>query len=556
MTIPVPGYRVERDIEMPMRDGVVLRGDVWIPDGDGPFAAIIFRTPYNKAALVSDFLRPQQAVEAGFAVVVQDCRGRFRSEGEWRPLMWAQEGEDSYDTVEWVAAQPWCTGAVGMAGPSYLGIVQIAGAILKPPHLKAIAPAICSVARHEQPERGGAFWLDHLFGWTAGMTLDWAQKQRARGRVLTAEAEAIVTLALENPRALMDHRPLRDAPLFDLPGFEISFDELSADTATPDIDITQIEIPILSSGGWYDLYIRGTIGLFTDKPANAERRVVIGPWIHSAALPGYAGQLNFGPRASGGGMGLHLDHLAFFRRHLRGEDVDTPAVRYFLMGRNEWRTSATWPPRESLPQRLFLRAGEALSPEPPLADEAVDRYVFDPADPTPTIGGRTMPSATASPGPIDQAALAGRRDVLRYDARVTDQPMEIVGRVDAVIFVQTDAPSFDIVAKLIDVAPDGTAIPVTDGIQRTSKADGYGGLQRVVVSLADTAWLLGTGHHLRLQVQSANYPHFDANPGTGGQLGTSPAGQPALIGIVHSESASSYIELSVLPAPASQAPAD
>ena len=547
MSGPVESYRVDRDIEIGMRDGTVLRGDVWLPEAEGPFAAIVFRTPYNKAAFVSDFLRPQQAVEDGFAVVIQDCRGRFRSEGTWRPLMWAQEGEDTYDTVEWVAAQPWCTGAVGMAGPSYLGIVQIAGAVLKPPHLRAIAPAICSVAKHERPERGGAFWLDHLFGWTAGMTLDWAQKQRARSGALSEEAEAVVALALDDARALMDHRPLRDAPLFALPGFEIGFEELSRDTATPDFDVGQIDTPILSSGGWFDLYVRGALGLFTDRPDGAERHLIMGPWIHSAMLPSYAGQLSFGPRSTGAGGGLPLDHLAFFRRHLRGEDTDIPPVRYFLMRRNEWRTATTWPPPESEPQRLYLRTGGAMSRARPELKESTDRYLFDPRDPTPTVGGRTMPSATSPAGPIDQAALGRRRDVLRYDAPSSQRPLDIVGSATAVLFVETEAPSFDIVAKLVDLAPDGVALPVTDGIQRVCQSRPHGTVRRVEISLADTAWRLLPGHQLRLQVQSGNYPHFDANPGTGRPLGTDGEGRPALIGIAHGLGAESYIDFRSLP---------
>jgi putative CocE/NonD family hydrolase len=461
--------------------------------------------------------------------------------------MWAQEGEDSYDTVEWTAAQPWCTGAVGMAGASYLGIVQIAGAVLKPPHLRAIAPAICAVARHERPETGGAFWLDHLFGWTAGMTFDWAQKQRERGRALSRESEAIVALSLDNPRALMDHRPLREAPLFDLPGFAITFEALSADTATPDFDVGAIEIPVLSSGGWYDLYLRGTLGLFSDGPSGAERRVVIGPWIHSTALPNYAGQLNFGPRSTGGGAMLHLHHLAFFRRHLLDEDVDVPPVRYFLMGVNEWRTSETWPPPESRPQRLFLRGGGGLSSTAPDADEAPDRYLYDPADPTPTVGGRTMPFATLSAGPIDQAALTHRRDVLRYDGPAAETPLDIVGAANAVVFVDTDAPSFDVVVKLVDVAPDGVALPITDGICRVTRSRGDAGFRRVDVNLADTAWRVRPGHRLRVQVQSANYPHFDANPGTGNPLGSDRVGRPAVIGVGHSAGAESYVEFGAAP---------
>lgn len=540
-------YHVARDVETPMRDGVVLRGDVWLPDGPGPFAAIVFRTPYNKSQLVSDFLRPQQAVEAGFAVVVQDCRGRFRSEGRWRPLMWAQEGEDGYDTVEWTAAQAWCSGAVGMAGPSYLGIVQLAAAVLKPPHLRAIAPAICSVARHERPERGGAFWLDHLFGWTAGMTADWALKQRAGGATLSPRSEATLALALEAPRRLMDHRPLAQSPLFDLPGFDIDFERLSRDTATPDLDVSKIEIPILSAGGWFDLYIRGTLGLFADRPARSERRVVVGPWVHSAVLPSQAGQMNFGARASGAAALLHQDHLAFFKQHLRGEAGRAPPVRYFMMGQNRWRESPAWPPPESRPQRLFLRAGGALGPEPAEAGQPVDRYRFDPDDPTPTTGGRTMPSGATMAGPIDQAALARRPDVLCYETPAIADPLDIVGAPCAVIHVQATTPSFDVIVKLVDVAPDGVALAITDGVRRVQKAAGDGHFHRVDVDLADTAWRVLPGHRLRVQVQSGDYPHFDANPGTGHRLGADAAGLVATIGVALGGGHASHVDFRTLP---------
>ncbi len=542
-------WRVESDIEIAMRDGVLLRADLWLPSGAGPHAAIIFRTPYDKAGFVSDFLGPQQAVEAGFAVVVQDCRGRFRSDGRWRPLMWAQEGEDSYDTVEWVAAQPWCTGAVGMAGPSYVGIVQIAGAVLKPPHLKAIAPAICSVARHEAPETGGAFWLDHLFGWTAFMTSDWAEKQRAAGARISDQSAATLAMASDNPRALMEHRPLRGSPLFDLPDFDISFAQLSERCATPDIDVSEIDIPVLSSGGWYDLYVRGTIGLFTDAPQGAERRMVIGPWVHSATPPGQAGQLEFGPHASADGAGLHLDHLAFFRRHLLGEETDIAPVRYFLMNANIWCSSARWPPEGMEVRQLFLRSGGRLLPSAPTGEEEGDHYRFEPSDPTPTVGGRTLGAFTVAAGPIDQAALAGRTDLLRYDAAPADQPVDIVGAVNATIFVKADVPSFDIVVRLVDVAPDGAALPITDGITRTRGHELREDHLPVEVSLADTAWRLLPGHRLRVQVQSGNYPHFDANPGTGNALGTDAEGCAANIVIACAPGAPSSIVFSVLNAP-------
>jgi putative CocE/NonD family hydrolase len=216
-------YTVIRNVLLPMRDGVRLCADLWLPDTKEPVPAILFRTPYDRSAYNPDVLRPQQCVEAGFAAVVQDMRGRFGSEGEWEPLNWAQEGADSYDTIEWIAAQSWCSASVGMSGLSYCGTVQLAASLTKPPHLKAIAPTMASSAEFDRIETGGALRLDLGVSWLLVTAIDWLLRRRAAG-LAVPEAEAMILRAVQDPRFLYDVRPLRDMPLFSNEGFPISFD--------------------------------------------------------------------------------------------------------------------------------------------------------------------------------------------------------------------------------------------------------------------------------------------------------------------------------------------
>src|SRR5277367_3762054 len=194
-------YTVTRNVLSPMRDGILLSADLWLPDTREPVPAILFRTPYDRSAYKPDVLRPQQCVEAGFAAVVQDMRGRLGSEGEWNPLNWAQEGEDSFDTIEWIAAQSWCSASVGMSGFSYCGTVQLAASLRKPPHLKAIAPTMASSAEFDRIETGGALRLDLGISWLVVTALDWLLRRRAAG-LADPEAEALILRAVQDPRFL------------------------------------------------------------------------------------------------------------------------------------------------------------------------------------------------------------------------------------------------------------------------------------------------------------------------------------------------------------------
>jgi uncharacterized protein len=557
-------FSVTRDVEVPMRDGTRLRADLWRPSLPGARPVVLFRTPYDRSAFTSDFFRPQNAVDGGFVALIQDTRGRFGSDGDWRAFDWEQEGLDSYDSVEWAAAQPWCNGAVGMAGPSYLGIVQLAGAALRPPHLKAIAPAVASVGRHERLEHGGALWLDHLFSWLCLMALEWGRRCQAAGEALSDEETAILAKCASDQRWLMSFRPLKDSPLFKLREFRSVFQRLVEGTATPDLAVEQLTLPILAVGGWFDLYLRGTIGLFQDAPqhgsANVDRYLLIGCWTHGATLPYSHGQANFGLAASGAG-GLVADHhLTFFRRHLCGEKVEIPRVRYFLMNGAQWRNSISWPPPETRLRRLYLHSSGqahlnpgdgALSSAAPEGEEPWDGYLYDPADPPPSVGGRILSLAGLIPGASDQTSLAARPDTLCYNSPPVPSDTDLVGPVRVTLNVSSSAVDTDFVCKLIDVAPTGIALLVTDGIVRLRWRNGWDtpipfrrdSIERISVDLADTAWRVLQGHRLRLQVQSGNYPHLDPNMNTGAPVGDEACGVTARNRVYHDRNHPSYVDV-------------
>ncbi|MBP7338519.1 CocE/NonD family hydrolase [Niveispirillum sp.] len=516
------GFQVERDVAMEMRDGVRLRADIWRPMVSRPVSAILFRTPYDRRAFNADFLRPQDAAAAGFAAVVQDTRGRFSSEGDWKPLMWEQEGDDGHDSVEWIARQPWCSGAVGMSGPSYLGITQLVTAARRPPHLRAIAPAIASVAEGEQVEMGGGFRLDHILSWVAFMALDWMQRRQASGDPLPDAAVAEVSRAAQNPRGLMDHRPLRDIALFRLPGFPITFDDLANPANAARILPEIADIPTLHVGGWYDVFAQSTVEMFRRQRllGRDDAHLVMGCWSHGGTLPSQHGEVNFGLAASGAGARIAERHISFFRRYLDGADVAIPPARYFLANAGEWRDAPAWPP-----------AG-TVTVEIPLSGPGERIYRYDPENPTPTVGGRTLGLGGLAMGPVDQRRLNGRGDLLRYATLPVPADLDLIGPVDATLTFSSSAIDTDVVCRLLDITPDGTMLPVTDGTLRLRHREGFdrevplvpGQPTMLAIAMGNIAWRLRTGHRLGLQVQSANYPHLDPNLNDMSPLGSGTAG--------------------------------
>jgi putative CocE/NonD family hydrolase len=554
-------FRVEKDVETPMRDGTILRADVWRPDREGIYPALVQRTPYQKEITGSgDWLRLELAVPEGYAVVVQDVRGRFSSDGDWSGLTaatWEQEARDTYDTVEWVAAQPWCDGGVGIFGGSYLGAVGFLGARERPPHLRAIAPAVMGSRERAYLDTGGAFCLWLWITYHLNMAAAQLPRLQARGDVSDADASRIVALA-HDPSSIIEYLPLRECPYFDIPGLPFSLEELLTrdDVGLPQsFELDRIAVPALLIGGWFDLYCARTVDDYRRLRASsagadgirASHRLIVGPWAHSAP-DSVQGDLDFGPD-SAALPSVHPAQVTFFDQHLKGKREDLPPVRYFLMGADEWREADEWPPAGTTTHDWYLRGG-ALTQKAPSSLEPPDTYVYDPADPVRTLGGRIGGIA----GPRDQSRLARRADILRYTSDVFAEPVDIVGHVTIELFATSSAVDTDFVAKLVDVHPDGAAILVASGLARARYRHGIdretplepGQVERFTIDLGPTAIRVRPGHRLAVYICSSDFPWFDRNMNTGNPLGSDAEPVVAEQTIFHDADRPSRLRLDVL----------
>ena len=357
----------DNNIEIPMRDGVILRADVWRPDGDDAHPAVVVRTPYQKeeGQLGNDVFRYNIAVARGYAVVVQDTRGRFASDGEWTGLMWQQEAPDGYDTVEWTAEQPWCDGNVGMWGVSYLAGAAYMAAMERPPHLRAIIPGMIADAIGEAVETGGAISLDTLVTWFVFQLMtDVVPKQLAAGTVET-EVLARLRAAAQNPNVIFGHLPLNEAPHLAVPGSPVMLDQVMRREADLPAEFRygDVGIPVLLYGGWFDLWKHAVPEQFRalrcegdgGEAVRNEHRLIMGPWAHGGLLRPTQGELNMGLEANGR-LQLSPDFFDFFDRHLKGADTDLAPVKYFVIGPNEWREAEEWPPPGVATQSWYLHS--------------------------------------------------------------------------------------------------------------------------------------------------------------------------------------------------------
>ena len=545
---PLMDIRVQRNVAVPMRDGTTLRADVFRPEPEGRYPVLLSRTPYDKsgAAVSYGWMQPIRPASEGYVVIVQDVRGRFASEGRFQPLH--QEIDDGFDTVEWAAHQTWSNGRVGMYGLSYLGATQWLAASAQPPNLQAILPGVTASDYYDGwTYQGGAFIL--------GFNLLWATTAFAIPEILRTEipdSERKKLLAGLYGIAF-DHWPhLRNLPLADLPAFAHDlvapyYKEWLAhptrdafwEPITIEAAHSRIHAPALNLGGWFDLFIRGTLRNFTgmrrDGPTERSRdgqRLVVGPWAHGTQLTARTGNRVFGAASP-----ILLDelHLRWFDHWLRdadnGVDRDAP-VRVFEMGINAWREFSDWPPPEANEVAWFLHSNGAaasssgdgvLSMDAPGA-ESPDRFSYDPMDPCPTVGGPLFPAPSdVPPGCFDQSAVERRADVLCYTSAPLDRDTEVVGPVQVVLWVASTALDTDFTAKLVDVEPDGTAWNLCDGIIRARYRRGFdravllepGNPADVHIDLAGTANVFRAGHRIRLEVSSSNFPRFDRNTNTG-----------------------------------------
>ena len=612
--MPVAGRKPDphalRDIMVPMRDGVRLATDVFFPEdaGHGPWPAILERTPYDKReARVNEYTLDHPEVfgreelarfftDAGFVVVFQDCRGRYGSEGRF--TKYRGEAEDGFDTLDWIAAQPWCDGQVATMGMSYSAHTQMASACLNPP---ALAAMICDCGGFSNAYQGGI-----RFGGALELKqVTWAFRHALRSRAAAADPLAKAALEATDLRDWMHRLPWVQghSPLSPVPDYEqFVFDQWTYNTFDGYWKIpalyaagwhqTMRQIPSVHMSGWYDPYAVTAVENFTGlRAAGHDTSLILGPWTHGNRSRSYAGDVDFGPDCTfeaGMGQDFVRFRIDTFRRDLLGADLPTgPRVRYFVMGggdghRNDagrmyhggaWHVADTWPPKDSAPAGLFLGAAGTLSDTPP---ESSDKrtFRFDPENPVPTIGG---PITSGAPlmvgGAFDQTEtrdlfgaasqkmpLVSRADVLVFETPPLTRAMTIAGDVSVQLFISSNRPTTDITAKLIDVYPPtpdyphGFAMNLSDGILRTCYRDGFeqqralpdGDVVAITVRLYPTANRFEIGHRVQLEISSSNFPRFDVNPTSVGGNDLSAVKFSALNSVHYGADHPSCLQVSVL----------
>lgn len=574
-----------RDVMASMRDGVRLACDIYLPSGsDGPFSVILERTPYDKRGtnhadrtasnpklkskpeVASDFAR------AGYAYVLQDCRGRTGSEGVFSKYL--NEADDGDDTLNWILRQPWCDGRIGMTGLSYSAHVQAAVASLGHPALKALFMDSGGFASgyHSGIRQGGAFELKQLT-WAYKHALQAPATEADPARRAALEAEDIGVWAKVNPWR-HGHSPLGAAPEYeDFIARMWARETFSDFWAQPDLCASAhyerfSDAAMVFVSSWYDPYSLSA----TDNYAALSRmkvgpvKLILGPWTHGQRSVTFAGDTDFGPQATLDGqiaesyLRLRLDWFNRFLREDEGAaDPLAAPVKLFIMGGGSglktpegrldhgghWRDEADWPPPDSRAVAFHLTSDGALSRAVPEAGQTSWRH--DPSDPVPTIGG-----ALASGAPLMEAggydqretadlygatrpgrALNDRDDVVSFQTEVLAEALEVTGPITARLWVSASAVDCDVMVKLLDIYPpnadypEGYQLNLTHGVLRLRFRDGFeaahpmrpGEVYEVEIQAFPTANLFAAGHRIRLDVSASSFPHFDVNPGTGAPAG-------------------------------------
>ena len=572
---------VETNMAVPMRDGVKLYADVYRPDGAGPFPVLLQRTPYDKTGpLTAGDLNALSAAKQGYAVVVQDTRGRFASEGEF--YCFRDEINDGYDTVEWAAAQPWSSGKVGMFGASYVGATQWLTALSRPPHLTAIIPNVTASNYHEGwAYQGGAFELGFNVSWTLGGLTLANFKNLSSVKNVPQEREQKLVEAIDSMENSFRYSPLKEFPYLKDGLADYFYDWI----AHPDYDEywkklsieehhSEITVPSLNIGGWYDIFLGGTIRNYLgmrEKGATEEARkgqkLIIGPWLHSSRGGSLVGSHYFGLAADAGALDLDGIHFKWFDFWMKGESngvLDEPPVRIFVMGDNVWRDEQEWPLARARPTNYYFHSqGQAnslhgngtLSTEAP-GEEPVDVFLYNPTNPVPTKGGALCcDSYFFANGAFEQKEIEAREDVLVYTTPPLQREVEVTGPVIVTLWAATSATDTDFTAKLVDVCEDGCARNLTDGIIRARYRDFMASPQLVEpgkaysysIDLWATSNVFKAGHRIRLEISSSNFPRFDRNTNTGNIIAEDTEFKPALQTVLHNAQHPSHISLSIVP---------
>ena len=553
-------YAVEMrfNLKTPMRDGVTLSSDVYLPRAAGPFPTVLMRTPYdnNTPAMIE---KGRRLANAGYACVIQDCRGRWDSDGDYYPF---KEGEDGYDTQEWIRQQPWSNGKIGMAGGSYLGAVQWQSAPYRSPALTCLAPrVICCDSYTGLVYPGGAFQLNVMMTW--GMRTNGRTAQSIDFHNWTEAFRALPVKAMD-----------------ELAGRELSFWQDWVEHPTYDDYWTafndeqrwgEIAVPAFNMGGWYDLYAQHTFINFNGlrqhgrTPQARQSKLIVGPWPHALSTSPRTGDIDFGAPSMVDLEGLELRWFDYWLKGIANGIVDEPPLRLFIMGINQWRDEHEWPLARTDWQKWYLHSGGdantlrgdgALSPDAPSA-EPEDTFVYDPLYPVQTMGGNNCCSPHIVPwGPYDQRPVEMRPDVLCYTSEPLPADLEVTGPIQVVLYAATDGLDTDWTAKLVDVSPTGYAKNLCDGIIRARYRESLSQptlltpreIYAYTIEVGVTGNVFRQGHRIRLEISSSNFPRFDRNPNTGHPFGADSELRPAHQTVYHTQAYPSHILLPVIPA--------
>jgi len=520
---------IQANVPVKMRDGVTLIADIYRPKAQGKFPVLLTRTPYNRRdPMTGTFLASH-----GYVAILQDTRGRFDSGGEFYPFK--NESEDGYDTIEWAAALEYSNGMVGMFGGSYVGATQMLAAIAKPTHLKAIFPYVTASEYYDGWTYQNGAWMQAFSStWTTGLAQDTLRRKAA---AMSNFGEWLKELPVENYKLIAQPTAAEAAPYFrDWVEHERD-DEYWRRWKISD-HYSELDIKALHSGGWHDIFLKGSIGNYVGMrkgaataEARANQRLLVGPWAHAAtSAEGKIGDVTFGRQAVLDMNGTIVKWMDYALKGVKNEFAGDAPVRIFVMGENVWRDEKEFPlARTQYTKHYFHSAKGAntaggdgsLATKAPGAEKP-DTFEYDPANPVPTIGGRLCCGGTM-PGPFNQQPNESRQDVLVFSTPALERDVEVTGYVTVELFATSSAVDTDFTALIADVDASGYARFLTDGIVRaryrnsTERAELIepGKVYKYTIDLWATSNVFKAGHRIRVYVSSSNFPRFNRNLNTG-----------------------------------------
>lgn len=554
--MPEHEVHIQLDLRIPMRDGVRLYAVLYCPVKGEPFPVLLIRSPYStQHPRYIDWA--MRFAKNGYAVIMQDSRGRYESEGTWRPYI--DETNDGYDTQQWIGVQPWCNGRIGTFGISYPGFTQILPAPLRSPYVKGLVPIANQEDNYGHLRYNGVLQLENAinFLWIGHRTLQNAPRDLMDLEQVHRRLPLIS--ALDDIADRPFYRELIQHALFD--DFWKSYSMKG--------QYSEVEVPAYFITGWYDNLLHETFKCFTGWKSHArtpevraQSKLLVGPWTHTQIGSAASfGDVDFGPAAAVDIPGVHL---RWYDQRLQGIDTgidEDPPIRLFVMGENVWRNEHEWPLARTQYTPFYLHSqGRAnslygngeLRLEPP-KNEPPDSFTYDPENPVPTLGGQSM--FITNTGPKDRRPLERRDDVLVYSTCPLTHDLEATGPVELVLYAASNAPDTDFTATLVDVHPNGAAIHLCEGMVRARFRASYEeptliepeSIYEYHISLWETSHLFKAGHGIRVEISSSNFPRFDRNLNTGHIPGLDAEMQAARQTIYHAEQYPSHLVLPVIP---------